>query len=141
MNRNSWAMIAAVVAVVAALVLGFWNLGSPARERQIHQDVRTVQALNTLADQIQNSWKVSNRVLPASLDRFTPGAKEDPTTHALFIYHPKAGSQFELCATFLTDNRNAAAQGEASFWLHAGGPYCFQFDASVRVPQPYYYPY
>jgi hypothetical protein len=142
MSRNSVAMIAAAIAVVAAIVLGFWNLGSPARERVIHQDLRTVQALNRLAGQIQSSWRVANRVLPANLERFAASAKEDPTTRAPFVYHAKSGSQYELCATFLTDNRKAAAQDRARFWAHPSGPYCFTLDASVSPPPPpYYYPF
>lgn len=139
MNRNSWALIAAALAVVVVVVLGFWSLGSPGHERQIHQDRRTVQALNALAGRIDAKWKSSKEVLPSNLDRFDVTATQDPTTRAPFVYRSKAGSEYELCATFLTDNRNER-QSEASFWLHPKGSFCFQFDASVPAsPPPYPY--
>ncbi|HEV2490419.1 MAG TPA: hypothetical protein VGT03_11460 [Candidatus Acidoferrales bacterium] len=142
MNRNSWALIAAAIAVLAAAVLGFWNLGSPARERQIRQDLRTVQALEKLATQINQSWNGSNNVLPSDLERFPTSVKQDPTTHAPLVYHPKSGSQYELCATFLSDDRHTAPESEAPFWLHPSGAHCFRLDASVNVPQaPYSYDY
>lgn len=138
MSRNSLAAIAGGIAVIGAVAVGFWNLGSPARERQIHQDLRTVQALDRLADQIDNAWNHSNKVLPNNLDRIAANAAQDPTTHAPFLYHPKQSSQYELCATFLTDNGKTAEQNESPFWLHAKGDYCFQLDASAPPPQPPY---
>lgn len=142
MSRNSWALIAAAIVILVAVVVGFWNLGSPGHERQIRQDLRTVQALHRLAMQINQSWKGSNDALPSNLERFPITVKQDPTTHAPFVYHPKSASQYELCATFLSDDRETAPQSDAQFWLHPGGAQCFQLDASVNVPQaPYFYDY
>jgi hypothetical protein len=135
MSRNTWAAIAAALAVVAVVTLGFWNLGTPVRERQVHQDVRTVQKLQLLAQSINRSWDSSNKALPSGLERFSTSATQDPTTHAPFIYRPKTSSQYELCATFLTDNRNER-QSETPFWLHSKGTYCFQFDASMPLAPP-----
>lgn len=141
MSRNTWAAIAAALAVAAVVALGFWNLGTPGRERQVHQDVRTVQKLHLLAQSINQSWDRSNKALPSDLGRFSAGETQDSTTHASFIYHPKTSSQYELCATFLTDNRNEQ-QSEAPFWLHSKGIYCFQLDASMPLaPPPVSFPY
>lgn len=138
MSRNSLAASAAVIVVAAAISLGFWNLGTPARERQIHQDIRTVQGLDALAEQISQSWKIDNKTLPANLDHFPASAKENPTTHALFGYHPVGGSRYELCGDFLADNRKTAPESEAPFWVHASGYYCFQLDALMPVARPPY---
>jgi len=136
MTRNSWALCAAILAVVIVVALAFWNIGSPAHERQVHQDVRTAQALCTLAGDINTKWENSNKVLPPNLDAFPASATRDPVTHAPFIFHPKAGTQYELCATFLTDNLNDYPN-ETPFWRHPKGPYCFQFDAASAVsPAP-----
>ena len=143
MNRNLLAVIAAVICVVAAIALGFWTIGSPGHERKIHQDVRTVQGLAVLGNRINTSWRAS-KLLPAKLDDFPVPAnlKQDPATHAPFVYRRKTTSEYELCATFLTDDRNATAGGDAAFWLHSKGLYCFDLDASVYVPQaPYSYPF
>lgn len=138
MSRNSLAASAAVIVVAAAIGLGFWNLGPPARERQIHQDMRTAQGLDALAEQINQSWRIDNKVLPVNLNHFPVSVKEDPTTHALFVYHPVAGSRYELCSDFLADNRKAAPESEAPFWLHPSGHYCFELDALMPVPRPPY---
>lgn len=135
MNRNTWAAIAAALAVAAVVALGFWNLGTPVHERQIHQDLRTVRALNTLAKDINGLWARSNKVLPSDLKGFPATATQDPTTNAPFIYHPKTSSQYEICAAFLIDNRNEQ-QNEAPFWLHSKGIHCFQLDASMPLPLP-----
>lgn len=142
MSRNRWALIVAVLAVLAAVTLGFWSLGSPRRERQIRQDLRTVQALERLAEQINHLWNESDNVLPRNLEQIPINVKQDPTTHAPLVYHPSSASQYQLCATFLSDDRDTAPQSNATFWLHPSGTYCFQLDASVNVPAaPYFYDY
>lgn len=142
MSRNSLAGIGATIAVIVAVTLGFLNLGRPAQEREVHQDVRTVQAVDTLAEQIEDSWRIFHQTLPKNLDHFSASATQDPTTHAPFDYHPKTTTAYEICATFLTDDRSTAAQSQTPFWVHPKGSYCFQFDASVRVPRaPYFYAY
>lgn len=134
MSRNFRAGIVAVAAVAVVIVLGFWNIGGPQRQRQIHQDNRAVYTLSVLAGQVDNAWSSSGNVLPTDLSRFSDNTR-DPTTHAPFIYHPKGDRQYELCATFLTDTR---ALNEHMFWAHPKGNSCFQFDASVAIAQTPY---
>jgi len=45
-------------------------------------------------------------------------------------------SEYELCSTFLTDNRDAPDVNTADPWLHPQGEHCFTFDPaqSVNVP-------
>lgn len=141
MTRNSWALCTAVLAVVVVVALAFWNIGSPAHERLVHQDMRTDQALGALAQGINGKWRSSNKALPANLDALPPSVTHDPVTHAPFIFHPMTGTQYELCATFLTNNLSDSST-EDSFWRHPKGPYCFQFDAASSVANPpVWYPY
>lgn len=141
MNRNLWGAIAATVAVAAAITLGFLSSGSPARERQRHQDARSVQALYTLADELHSNWFVAGKRLPPDLGSYASTAK-DPTTNVPFVYHRETDSQYQLCATFIADNRSTPPQNGDAFWLHSKGSYCFQFDASANVPRPPdFYPY
>jgi hypothetical protein len=141
MTRNSLAAAIASVLVVVVLVLGFRMLGSPATQRLVQSDHRTVQSLAYLAQQISYRWN-STHELPTSLDAFPIAAKENPTTHEIFAYRPKSVSEYELCASFATDNRNSQAPppNDTNRWLHAKGQYCFPLDASQQVPQaPYIY--
>lgn len=135
MTRNSWAALGAILIVAAAIVIGFWNLGTPRWERESHQDLRTAQALQGLAVDIYKSWNV-HKTMPANLEAFVPADEtKDPTTKAQFIYRPKEGTVYELCATFLTSDLKDT-QSEAPFWRHGKGEYCFQLDASQSVPVP-----
>jgi len=140
MNRNTWAALLASTAVAIVLILGFGVLGSPGKQRLVGSDLRRVQLLVELAQQIKLKWQTSARV-PASLDEFPKVKTQDPVSARVFSYHPKLNGQYELCASFATDNRNLPNTNTADAWLHPRGDYCFQLDASKEVPSaPYYDP-
>ena len=141
MNRDTWAAIAATIAVVVVIILGFRVLGGPGKQRLVQSDHRTLRAIAELAQQIKQSWDSSSgKALPASLDKFPASAKQDPLTHKTFTYRPKSGSEYELCATFVLDSREAQDQNPDEHWAHPKGDYCFHLDAAQQVPQaPYYY--
>lgn len=140
MNRNTWFAIVATIAVVAVVILGFRVLGGPGTQRMIQSDLRTVRTLAELAQQINQKWVFSGRVLPANLEEFPDSVKQDPVTHNSFVYRPKSNSEYELCATFATYSRDLQAQNINDPWAHSKGDHCFQFDASQQVqPVPYYY--
>jgi hypothetical protein len=135
-----WAAIAATVAVVAVAVLGFHVLGSPANQRLVQADLRTVQALAQLAQQINGRWSTGARPIPADLEKIPSDVKQDPVSGKPFIYHAKSNEEYELCASFATDNRDARMGSPADHWLHPKGEYCFRFQASRDVPGvPYSY--
>jgi hypothetical protein len=144
MNRDLWATLVASFAVLLAVILGFRALGGPGTQRLIQSDRRTVQTLAQLAQKINSRWHSSAKGLPANLDQ-VPGAEQrDPITHQPLLYHPKFGSEYELCATFATDSRDQRPQNPngKDEWAHPKGAYCFQLDASQQVPQaPYNYTY
>jgi hypothetical protein len=143
MNRNTWAAIAATIAVAVVLALGFHVLGSPGTQRKVQFDLRTVRALAELAQQINQKWAGSAKVLPTSLEKFSTMTKLDSATYDSLGYHPKSNGQYELCAKFATDSRDSdvyGGHGGRAPWDHPKGDYCFQLDASQPVPQaPYYY--
>ncbi len=136
------ATIVATAAVIVVLILGFRFLGSPAKQRLLRKDSRTVQALAALAGQINYSWNRSGHVLPANLDKIVGTVKKDPLTGESFVYHPKQDGEYEICATFAADSRELPDTNTADPWLHTKGDYCFQLDASQPVPAVsynYYY--
>jgi|SRR5580704_5438153 hypothetical protein len=142
MNRNVWATIVATGAVIVVLILGFRFLGSPARQRLVRLDARTVQALAALAQQINYSWNLSGKALPSNLDKITGTVKKDAQSGKPFLFHPRQNSAYELCATFAADSREQPDTNTADPWLHPKGDYCFQLDASQPVPAvPYNYYY
>ena len=140
MNRNSWAALAAVVAVVVVLILGFRVLGGPGTQRQVQADLRTVRALAELAQQIKAKWDINGHVLPTNLEAFQEKATHDPTTKRPFVYRTKSETKYELCATFATNSQETSDPNNADPWQHPKGDYCFQMDATEQVTAaPYYY--
>jgi hypothetical protein len=140
MNRNVWAAIAACVAVVAVVILGFRVLGSPGTQRMMQADLRTVRSLAELARQINTKWAANDNTLPKDLEKFAASIKQDQISGKAFGYRVKSSNEYELCATFATDNRDTPATDTTDSWVHPKGDYCFQFDASHPVPSvPYYY--
>lgn len=140
MTRDTVAAAAATVAVAVVIILGLRVLGSPGRQRLIQSDIRTVQTLGNLAQQIKFKWDSSGRVLPANLDKFPSSVTQNPVTEKPFTYLPKSNSEYQLCATFVTDSRNVQGQEKNDPWAHPKGNYCFSLDASQMAPQvPYYY--
>jgi hypothetical protein len=134
MNRDVWATIAATIAVVVVVILGFHALGGPRSQRLIQSDHRTLRALSRLSEQINTKWTSSVGVLPANLDGFPDSEKRNPVTNKPFVYHPKAGNAYELCATFATDSHDSQGQDSTDSWAHPKGDYCFQLDASQPAP-------
>ncbi|MCU1243626.1 MAG: hypothetical protein JWO71_4352 [Candidatus Acidoferrum typicum] len=140
MSRDQWAAIAATIAVAVVVILGFRVLGSPASQRLVQADLRTVGAIAELAQQINQKWATGARPLPADLNKLPSALKQDPVTGKPFVYHAKSNDEYELCASFATDNRNAPTVNTADPWIHPQGDYCFQFQASTQVPSiPYSY--
>jgi hypothetical protein len=145
MSRDARAALAALVAVVTVLILGFRFLGSPASQRLIRSDLRTVQALNQLAQQIEQKSRSSNHEIPANLDSIPDSAKQDPTTHKNFIYKPRSKTGYDLCAAFAAKSPEVQSppnpgMPNEGFWAHPPGDHCFYFDASMPVPPaPYSY--
>jgi hypothetical protein len=138
MNRNSWAAIAATTAVVVVVILGFRVLGGPATQRLVQSDLRTVRALTELARQINQSWVSAGKILPGDLEKFPDATKQDPISARSFGYRRKSNDEYELCATFATDNRDMPVTNPKDRWTHPKGDYCFEFEASQQVPSvPY----
>src|SRR5258708_9319172 len=121
MSRDLWAALAATVAVVVVAVLGFHLLGSPANQRLVQADLRTVHALAELAQQINGKWSTGSRRLAADLEKFPGSVKLDPVSGKPFIYHAKSNDEDEPCATVATDNRDAPAVNTADPWIRPQG--------------------
>ena len=140
-------LASAVVLVAAAVVFGFWTLGSPLRQREAAWDSRRVADLRAIAAEIHAQWmrkdETQQRELPGSLPALVsaPGAQplslQDPLTGQPYEYGRRAGSAYELCATFARTSNEYRKKTEAlppSFWDHPRGRHCFVLDAARDVP-------
>ena len=104
-DRRMAALSSAVVALM--LVLGFWQLGSPGRQREFRGDAQRVQQLFQLSSQIKSYWSSHASQLPANIDQLPGSAFVDPITRVPYEYHPGQGSQYELCATFARSSEHS----------------------------------
>lgn len=127
-------------AVILVLIFGFLQLGRPSRQRDMRADEERVSDLYQLGSQIA-MYRISNASgLPTTLDQLPNNVYADPITHAPYEYHPKEGSQYELCATFARASERHDPRSRQDRWAHPAGHYCFQLDATVGLQNPGIYP-
>jgi hypothetical protein len=136
--------IAASVAVVLALATGFWLLGSPGQQRRLRSDQQRLQDLHAISEDLYfQAMRVQEQNTPPSLPETLPSNLRitDPLTQEPYVYRPLTETQYELCATFLTDSTTHRFRSERSspgqeFWSHPQGEHCFQLDILQQAPYP-----
>jgi len=125
--------------VVCGLIVVFYKIGSPGRQRTLAEDNRRLFDLSSIASALNQSWlAATNRdsfVLPRKLADIrmpaNPGARtKDPVTGAGYEYIPGDRTSYQLCATFTSASPAAEAENG---WSHPRGHYCFALDASRAV--------
>ena len=126
MNRNLAFAACASVAVVAAVVMGFLEAGSPEAQRLANADEVRLRDLNMINFAVAR-YRSAHGELPedlAQLDGATGYSLNDPETGAPYEYRAVDETRFELCAVFATDNRE---QGRAQGRAHGAGRQCFHY--------------
>jgi hypothetical protein len=137
MSRHMLFGSAATAAVVIAIALGFWNLGGPARQRDVSADQHRSLDLTRVSSAI-DQWYAREKHLPANLNQvlgYDPGLSGfDPVTGFLYEYYPGGDTQYQLCATFAFAGQPDRANTfrTSRFDTHSAGRQCFPLDA-VRV--------
>lgn len=124
-TRSSLPRMAAygsALVILAALVGGFFVVGSPATERSRRFDEQRIQHLQTIQNAIVNHWVRKQRI-PEALDVLKDDISGfmtpvDPETGAPYEYRTLDKLTFEFCATFTTD-----AQGTEVFSRDIYAPY------------------
>jgi hypothetical protein len=131
LRRDRTFFAAAALAVVAALVFGFFDIGSPGYARSVANDVRRVDDVRDIANRIHglrnNAAPRSSFTLPRSLSGVPAlPAEVDPVTHRPYAYRTMGPTLYELCATFETEDRGS----DVFPFGHPAGRYCFTLDAA-----------
>jgi hypothetical protein len=142
------------VLVLAAVVGGFFIVGSPTQQRERNFDARRVENLVNLQNQIVYYYQTKGMV-PAKLSDLNDSiggsvVTNDPETNALYEYTPSGNLSFQLCANF---NQPSTSDMQAypktapmpvgsiggdlynSNWTHGSGRVCFD-----RTIDPQRYP-
>lgn len=147
-------VVGVIVIVVAAVVAGFFVIGSPKTERLRRFDYERAMRLQDIQMQVINYWRSKER-LPEKLSDLSDEisgfiASVDPETEMPFEYNVKGPETFELCAVF-----NLASEGESmdlSYelepmnypvgkenwnWKHEAGQTCFERTIDAELYPPY----
>jgi hypothetical protein len=139
-GRDASMAILSAFVVSLMVILGFLRIGGPGTQRMQRADEKRVQDLYQLTEHVQNRWRLGGNVLPHDLTELSGVAISDPVTRAVYEYHPKEGSKYELCATFSTASRHDNAMANRDAWAHPAGHHCFSMDAAQPSQGPGYFP-
>ena len=126
------------IAATAAIVGGFWMLGSPLSQRAIALDRERIQDLRAIARIIRNDSLVTNEDTPRPLPEAIPAAVTangdyvDPQTQEPYEYTRIDEDTYELCATFATQSK--AGAGYDLGWAHPAGKHCFELESTRFEP-------
>lgn len=134
MSRDQTFAAAAAIAVLAGLALGFRELGPPRQQRSENADLARARDLGAISRAVDDSYRL-NQHLPATLDEVKKthaGLRiNDPESLVPYRYSVMQGTQYQLCANFVTDNRaNSPAQFEIA---HPAGTYCVSYAVNPTL--------
>lgn len=137
-DRFMAGLSSAIVALM--VVLGFLQLGPPKVQREFRADAQRIRQLYQISMAVKEYWTSHTSQLPANIDQLSGNAYVDPISHAPYEYHPKQGSQYELCAIFARSSDRSETTSSPNPWIHPAGRHCFPLDASVMTQFPLRYP-
>lgn len=134
--------------VVAAIVAGFFIIGTPQELRRLKQDNIRVQDLQNIQWQVVNYWQ-QKESLPAALGEVADplsgySIPADPKTGEAYGYTRTSPLDFQLCATFEREggqNYSVAKPvmdgGIEDNWQHGAGEVCFDRSIDPERYPPY----
>jgi len=149
--------IGALVAVVTAIVAGFFIVGSPAQARDVRLDVQRVSDLQGIQSQVLNLYQ-TKQALPARIDELADplsyfSLPKDPATGENYVYEKTGPLSFKLCATFAREGRDLTGRGsfgrdttisepypggiQDQNWKHGVGTECFERTIDPELYPPY----
>lgn len=132
-----------ILVVTAAVVAGFFIVGSPAEQRLRRFDDRRVSDLQIIQSEITAYWQ-SKQKLPAKLVDLNDSLRgfavpADPRTGADYEYEVRGPETFVLCGTFDRPSRGGSSKTverapvsspggyrELQYWEHSQGRVCFE---------------
>lgn len=103
-SKNKTYALAVGVAVLLVIGLGFFIIGSPAKQRMLKIDQQKVYHLQNIQNEIVSYWQAKQK-LPARLEDVEDSLAYftlplDPETQVNYEYNVVGPLSFELCATF-----------------------------------------
>lgn len=155
-ERANMVGIGAAIATLAAIVAGFFIVGSPMMARDVRLDMQRVSDLQNVQQQIVTFYQ-QKQSLPATLTELADPLSyytlpKDPTTGADYTYERTGNLSFKVCADFAREGKDLKGRGgfgrdvAVSYpypgsdpmnenWQHGAGITCFE-----RTIDPERYP-
>ncbi|MFQ5661801.1 MAG: DUF5671 domain-containing protein [Candidatus Paceibacteria bacterium] len=137
--------------VLAAVISGFFIIGTPADQRLLRFDREKINDLQSIQWQIVNFWQNKERLPESLLELEDPISSfmvpTDKQTDEEYKYRSISGLTFELCAEFNKESTGSLNENirvakpfggpniEDSNWAHGEGEVCFE-----RTIDPDLYP-
>lgn len=128
-------MIVGLVLTIGSLVAAFFTVESPADARARRHDLEVLSHFSQI-DATVNNYYLDNKRVPEKIDDLknqTPylnaGALRDPQTNEAYAYQKNSDLEYQLCATFQTDNTGPANLQDYTYsdrWPHASGYQCLK---------------
>lgn len=154
-DKSKTSFIAGIVAsllLVASIVIGFFIVGSPAKQRDIRFDEQRISDLQLVQSQVLDYW-TRKGVIPTTLNDLNDSISgvtvpTDPQTKAAYTYKKTGEHAFTLCATFKTsgDYRGASkyavpvstplGSGISENWNYKMGETCFDRTIDPTIYKP-----
>lgn len=136
-SRNRLFAMAAFVIVGLGIADGFFQTGSPSRQRAEAADARRIFDLSWIAKAVQQRWVHRGQtpfVLPATILDIQPEINAsarivDPATNAPYRYNRLQGTAYELCTVF----SRPSPDGVPVMFKHPAGYFCFDLDATKNI--------
>jgi membrane protein YqaA with SNARE-associated domain len=150
-NRYTTAMRLLIIFVsliiIAAVVSGFFFVGSPSEQRLRRIDEQKIQSLQTIQMDIETYWQL-NKKLPRALSelkgsKYTSSNLVDPQTNKAYEYKAIDEKHYQVCAEFNLSSYNwdySQKYGQALLnysWGHPSGKYCFDLQPDVAATIEY----
>lgn len=125
------------IAMIVAVALGLWTMGSPSHQRALRLDGVRMKRLYSLGSMVELRYSTT-KTLPSTLDELGPNNTEwlDPVSGQLFEYNVTGPKSFRMCATFAASSDDMDQSGLYVFprgaeWKHPAGHFCF--DRPIKV--------
>jgi len=118
--------IVALILIIVVAIAGFFSIESPAKAQQKLADQQLEQTLYALEWAVVGHYQMSGQLEPTiMLKDYLPSGTD--TGLGSISYRKIDVNNFELCATFATDSRQANQYvGQADWFYHPAGRQCYQ---------------
>ena len=139
-----------IAIVAAAIIAGFFIVGSPLEGRVRRFDERRVSDLQFLQEEIKNYW-MNKQKLPENLSLLRDDIRgvsipKDPETGTEYEYNILGETKFALCASFSRPTETYGAPTQKSVpaepyvgienWEHKEGRVCFERTIDPDIYRP-----